>query len=181
MKAYQVYQMYKIWRYCWQKLWKLCIYLRHPRVLPLNLSRGKASDSTCKSSLNLTNWDYDLLQKLDPATRTEEHWAIWWQSSYSSYSLDSDHKAFWSYSSKFTKHIWEFTREKGTALTAPENAEAKAKTPLVTALRNYNLAVMKAEFLFIQKWNEESLTPTACMASSAAWVILRWFLFIFTE
>lgn len=41
--------------------------------------------------------------------------------------------------------------EKGTVLTATENAEAKAKNLLVTALRNDHLVVMKASFLFLQK------------------------------
>lgn len=48
-------------------------------------------------------------------------------------------------------------REKETVITTTGNAEAKAKkTTLVTALRNYNLVVMKAAFLFLQKQDEES-------------------------
>lgn len=71
--------------------------------------------------------------------------------------------------------------EKGTVLTATENAEAKAKNLLVTALRNDHLVVMKASFLFLQKWDEASLTPTASMASRAACVILPCGPFTFIE
>lgn len=63
----------------------------------------------------------------------------------SPYSLNSDQRAFWRCFSNFTKHIWEFTWEKETVLTAKE---AKPKNTFVTALRNYKLVVMKAAFYF---------------------------------
>lgn len=127
------------------------------RILPLKLPRGKVSDSTCRGSLDLINWDYDLLQKLNPATCTKEHRETWWQDITLFTRFWS--KAFWSCFPNFIKNIWEFTWEKGTTLTARENAEAKAKNPLVTALRNDSLVVLKVESLFLQKWDEESLTP----------------------
>lgn len=86
----------------------------------------------------------------------------------SPYSLNSDQKAFWRCFSNFTKHIWEFIWEKETVLTTTGNAEAKAKNTLVTALRNYNLVVMKAAFLFLQKQDEESSTSTASLAVQPA-------------
>lgn len=99
------------------------VYLPSRRLLSLHLLRAKVLENMYKS-LNLVNWDYDFLQKLDPAACT----AVTLSNMVARYQvthLISFLKMFFHTLPSTHRSLPEFTWEKGVILSVAENANKK--------------------------------------------------------